>query len=153
MSSHISRAVLHITLSLFVTGTVAVVSVASAETEEEAVFAVEDAWVAAEIGHDEATLRPVIDDQLVFNGNNGQVSGKDAMIESVLGSEMIGQTITERTVLVDGDTAVIFGTTEFHYASSDAEDTPSRVRYTTVYVKRDSHWRAVALQMAERSSE
>jgi len=153
MSNHNYRAASAVGLSLFLGAMVAVGSVAFAETEEQAVIAVEDAWVGAEVAHDEATLRRVIDDRFLFNGNNGQVSGKDPMIESVLGSGMTGQTITERTVLVDGNTAVIFGTAEFHYASSDAEDTPSRARYTTVYVKRDGDWRAIALQMAGRSSE
>jgi len=124
---------------------------ASASTEEDAVLAAEDDWVRAEISRDEETLRRVIDDRFVFNSNSGQVSGKEALIKSVLGNEMTGQTITERTVLIEGDTAVIFGTTELRFASPDAEDTTSLLRYTTVYVKRDGQWRAIALHMARRS--
>ncbi len=126
---------------------------ASAPNEEDAVIAAEDDWIRAEISRDEATLRRVIDDQFVFNSNDGQTSGKEALIEGVLGWNMTGQTISERSVLVDGDTAIIFGTTELRFASPGEEETRSLLRYTSTYVKREGQWRAIALHMARRTSK
>ena len=99
------------------------------------------------------TLRRVIDDQFVSNSNNGQTAGKEDLIKGVLGWNMTGQTISERSVLVSGDTAVIFGTTELRFASAGGEETKSLLRYTSIYVKRDGQWRAIALHMARRVSE
>lgn len=122
-------------------------------TEADAVLATEDDWVNAEANRDEATLRRVLDDQFVLNSNNGQTSGKEAMIESVLGSNITGQTITERSVVVVGNTAVVFGTTEIRFGSPGEESTTPPLRYTTVYVKRSEQWRAVALHMTQRTDE
>ncbi len=131
-----------------------VVSVAAADSvEESAVIAVEDEWIRAEINHDEATLREVIDDRFVFNSNSGKTSGKEDLIQGVLASKMSGQNISERSVLVDGDVAMIFETAEFLYAVRDGEDATSLARYTSVYVKRDGQWRAIGLHMAERAAD
>ena len=126
---------------------------AIASVEEAAVNAVEDAWIRAEGNRDEATLRRVLDEQFVMNSNNGQTSGRDELIEGVLSWNMTGQTISERSVLVYGNTAVIFGTTELRFASPGEEETRSLLRYTSTYVKRDGQWRAIALHMARRTSE
>lgn len=146
MSRYMTLAALSLIFGLAATGW-------SASSEEEAVLAAEDAWIGAEISRDEATLRRVIDDRFVLNSNNGETSGKESLIESVLGWNMTGQTITERSVLVDGDTAVVFGTTELRFASPDGEETKSLLRYTTTFVKRDGQWRALALHMAKRTPE
>jgi hypothetical protein len=51
---------------------------------------------------------------------------------------------------VEGDTAVVFGTTELRFASAGKEDTISLLRHTATYIKREGQWRAFALQMAKR---
>ena len=147
-------------IGLLIAGLIGISSLAIAEVtpglsptdEEAAVIRAEDDWIQAEINNDEATLRRVIDDRFVFNSNDGVTSGKEDLIESALNWNMTGQKITERTILLDGDTAVIFGTTELRFASTDGEDTVSLLRYTTTYVKRDKQWRAIALHMARRAT-
>lgn len=114
------------------------------------VLATEDEWVSAEINRDEATLRRVIDDRFVLNSGNGKTSGKTDLIRTVLAWKMTGQTVSERTVLVDGDTAVVFGTTELRFAAEGGGESRRRLRYTATYIKREGAWRALALQMANR---
>jgi ketosteroid isomerase-like protein len=118
------------------------------DREAQRVLATEDEWVAAEISRDEGTLLRVVDDRFVFNANNGKTLDKAQLIKNVLAWRMTGQTVSERTVLVQGDTAVVFGTTELRFASDGKEDTKSLLRYTATYIKRDGQWRALALQMA-----
>ena len=122
-------------------------------SDEDAVLALEDEWVQAEANRDEATLRRVLDDRFTHNSNSGETSGKEAMITSVLSASITGQTITERTVSVSGSTAMIFGTTVIRYDTADGEASTSPLRYTGVYVKRDEQWRAIALQMTERTED
>jgi ketosteroid isomerase-like protein len=122
-------------------------------SDEQRVLAVEDAYVEAEISRDEVTLRHILDDRFVLNSNNGTISGKAELIQSVLSWKMTGQTITERTVLVDGDMAIVFGTTELSFASDGKADAKSRLRYTSIYVKRDDEWRYLALHMARHQTQ
>jgi len=122
-------------------------------SEEQRVLAVEDEYVAAEINRDEASLRRILDDHFVFNSSDGTTSGKDALIEDILGWNMSGQTLSERTVIVEGDTAVICGTTELRFAVSGEEDSRSLLRYTSIYIKRQGQWRFLALQMAKRAQQ
>jgi rhodanese-related sulfurtransferase/ketosteroid isomerase-like protein len=125
----------------------------SASNDEKAVTDAEDEWIRAEIERDEATLRRIIDDRFVLNSNSGQTSGKEALIEGVLSWNMTGQIISERSVLIEGDTAMIFGTTELRFSSEGNEDTASLLRYTTTYIKRHGQWRAIGLHMAKRTTE
>ena len=119
-------------------------------SEEQRVLATEDEYVAAEIERDEVTLRRIVDDRFVLNSSDGTTSDKAALIKGILGWNMSGQTISERTVVVEGDTAVIFGTTELRFAVSGGEDSKSLLRYTATYIKRQGEWRLLALQMAKR---
>ena len=120
-------------------------------TAAQAVLAVEDAYVAAELGRDEQALRRIVDDQFAQNSRNGTTVGKEAFIASVLRLNMIGQTITERTVLALDDVAIVFGTTELRFASATDAPTVSRLRYTATYRSRDGTWRLLALHMSPRN--
>ena len=121
-----------------------------ADAERE-VLATEDAYVAAEIDADEAALRNLVDDRFVFNASNGTTSGKEALIRSVVGMGMTGQTLSERSVLVEEPVALIFGTTEIRTARDGGAEHASSLRYTSTYVRRDGTWRLLALQMQGRS--
>ena len=127
--------------------TQAEVSAVPALTDEQQVIATETAWVQAEVQRDAAVLERVLDDRFLVNSSTGELSDKAAVIAEVLGWKMVSQTITDRTVLVDGDTAIVFGTANFRFAVEGKDDEASAGRYTTTYIKRDGQWRALALQM------
>lgn len=121
------------------------------QTEALRVLAVEDAYVAAELARDEAALRRLVDDRFVFNSGGGTTSGKEALIASVLAMPMVGQTISERSVLIEEHVALVFGTTELRFAAPGEPETMSTLRYTATYVRRDGAWRLLALQMQRRA--
>ena len=123
------------------------------QTEEERVLETEDEYVEAEVNRDEATLRRLVDDRFVFNRSNGTTTGKEELIQGVLKMNMVDQTITERSVIVEGDIALIFGTAELRFARTGDEESISNLRYTSAYVKRQGLWRMLALQMQRRASE
>jgi len=103
--------------------------------------------VQAEVHRDAAVLERVLDDRFLVNSSTGKLSDKASVIADALAWKMISQTITDRTVLVDGDTAMVFGTANFRFAIEGKDDEVSAARYTTTYIKRDGRWRALALQM------
>lgn len=118
---------------------------------EARVLATEDAWVAAEIARDEAMLRRLADDRFVYNHSDGRTSDKAEFIQSVMSMSMVDQTISERSVLVEDDIALVFGTAALHLAGKDDEITIATLRYTATYVNRDGEWKMLALQMQRRA--
>ena len=125
----------------------------SQQIEAQSVLAVEDEYIAAEVTRNEATLRQLIDDRFAFNSSKGTITGKEEFVQTILKMAMVGQKIRERTVLVEGDVAIIFGTTELRFAVPGKEDAIQNLRYTSTYVKRQDRWRMLALQMQQRASE
>jgi hypothetical protein len=118
-----------------------------AQSDEQQVIAIETAWVDAEVQRDDAVLDRVLDDRFLVNSGKGVPRNKASVIADVRGWTLVAETITDRTVLVDGDTAIVFGTASFRFAVDGKDDEVSAARYTTTYVKRDGRWRALALHM------
>jgi len=133
--------------------TQAEVSAVPALTDEQQVIATETAWVQAEVHRDAAVLERVLDDRFLLNSSTGKLSDRATVIADVLSWKMTSQTITDRTVVVDGDTAIVFGTANFRFAVEGKDDEASAGRYTTTYIKRDGRWRALALQMTALKTE
>jgi hypothetical protein len=121
------------------------------QTEEQRVLAAEDEYVAAEVARDETALRRMVDDRFAFNSSKGTITGREDFIQGVLKLTMVGQTIRERTVLIEGDIALVFGTAELRFADPGKGESVQNLRYTATYVKRDGQWRMLALQMQQRA--
>ena len=125
----------------------------AAQSEEQRVLATEDAYVAAEVGRDEAALRRLVDDRFVYNSSKGTTSGKEELIQGVLKMSMVGQTLSERSVLLEGNIAFSFGTAELRFAGPGKPETTSSLRYTSAWVKRDGQWSMIALQIQARATK
>ena len=123
----------------------------SQQTEEQGVLAAEDEYIAAEVTRNEAVLRQLIDDRFAFNSSKGTITGKEEFVQNILKMAMVGQKIRERSVLVEGDVAIIFGTAELRFADPGKEDAIQNLRYSSTYVKRQGRWRMLALQMQPRA--
>ena len=120
------------------------------QSDEARVLAAEDAYVAAEIARDERALRHVVDDAFHFNTRDGTTTDEEALVQGVLQMGLVGQVITERSVHLEDDVALVFGTTELRFEHTD---TPSVLRYTATYVERQGQWRLLALQMQPRTPQ
>jgi hypothetical protein len=123
------------------------------QAEELRVLTTEDAYVAAEIGRDEAALRRLVDDRFQYNSSHGTTTGKAELIASVLKMNMADQTIRERSVLLEGNLALVFGTAEMVFANPGKPASTSVLRYTATYINRQGDWRLLALQMQARAPE
>ena len=122
-------------------------------TDEQQVIAVGSQWVEAEVHRDAAVLDGVLDDRFILNSGSGELRDKATVIADVLRWTMVEQTITDRSVLIDGDTAIVFGTANFRFAVEGKDNEVSAGRYTNVYLKRDGRWRALALQMTALNAQ
>jgi len=59
----------------------------------------------------------------------------------------------ERSVLIERDVAIVFGTAGLTFANPGKADSLSSLRYTSTCVKRRGQWRMLALQKQKRASE
>ena len=50
---------------------------------------------------------------------------------------MLGQSLRERSVLIEGDIALVFGTADIRFSNGAEGERVVSLRYTTAYVKRD----------------
>jgi ketosteroid isomerase-like protein len=94
-----------------------------------------------------------MDDRYTVNRRNVTTLGKEEYIAGILGGVMVDVWASERTVLVDGDTAVTFATVNVIDEGVPRDAPPRSSRYTLVYVKRDDQWRAIAFHISERSDQ
>lgn len=123
----------------------------SAEAERE-LLKLEGEWTAAEIKRDAATLRRILDDKFVVTFGTGKAIDKEGFIKNVVGDEtdvILSQDITDRTVRVDRDTAVVVETDTVH-GTDKGEPYTQVLRMTTTYIKRNGHWLALAEHIVVR---
>ena len=122
-------------------------------SEERRVLATEDEYVAAEVSRDEAALRRLVDDRFQYNTGRGTTTGKEELIASLLKMNMVGQTIKERSLMIEGSIALVFGTAEIRFANAGKPESVSTLRYTATYISRQGQWRLLALQMQQRAPQ
>src|SRR5262249_36331773 len=118
---------------------------------KQQVLDIEQEWVAAEHGHDAATLQRILDAKFVASFGAGKPYSKEAFIKAIISEEVDpteSQTLTDRTVIIDRDTAVVVGTDTAHGTRKGAAYTEV-ARYTATYIRRSGQWLALAEHLVE----
>jgi steroid delta-isomerase-like uncharacterized protein len=118
---------------------------------KQQVLNLEREWVDAEIKHDAATLRRILDDKFVASFGAEKPYDKEAFIKGIVRGDVDpteSQTLTDRTVIVDGDTAVVVGTDTLRGTRNGAPYTEVG-RYTVTYIHRNGQWVALAEHLVE----
>ena len=118
---------------------------------KQQVLDLENEWVTAEINHDVTTLRRILDDKFVASFGAAKPYGKEDFIKGIVSGDVDpteSQTITDRTVIVDEDTAVIVGTDTLHGTKKGAAYTEV-ARYTVTYIRRHGQWVALAEHLVD----
>jgi ketosteroid isomerase-like protein len=120
-------------------------STVSAVDDNQQLLNLEQEWVTAENQHDAATLRRILDDKFVSSSGSKPID-KETFIRDIVSGDVdpsASQTLTDRTVIVDGDTAVVVGTDTAAGVDQGAAYTVV-FRYTVTYIRRQGQWRALA---------
>ena len=112
---------------------------------EKHVLAQEQAWVEAETKRDAKALNRILHDRFTVTFNTGKLYNKEEFIKAEMESESEApsQTLSDETVIVDGDTAIVAGTVTLR-ATRKGEPYTRVGRYTTAYVLRGGQWLALA---------
>jgi hypothetical protein len=101
---------------------------------------------AAENKHDATTLRRILDDKFVSSSGAKKPIDKEAFIREIVSGDVdpaASQTLTDRIVILDNDTAVVVGTDTAHGIDNGVAYTIV-FRYTVTYIRRHGQWVALA---------
>jgi len=116
-----------------------------ADAKQQAMQLLRD-WVTAENAHDAAALERILDDQFISTYGAGKPTRKAAFIASLTKGKADprqSQSLTDETIVVDGDTAILVGTDTFH-RTDHAEPDGLALRYTITCVRKNGRWVALA---------
>jgi ketosteroid isomerase-like protein len=103
-------------------------------------------WVTAENERDAAALERILDDQFISTYAAGKPTRKTAFIKSLTKGKpdpRQSQSLTDETVVVEGDTAILVGTDTFH-RTDHADPDGLALRYTITCVRKNGRWTALA---------
>lgn len=108
-------------------------------------------WAAAEVKHDATTLRRILDAKFIASFNAKKPYDKEGFIKEIVAGDVDpteSETLTDETVVIDGDTAVVVGTDMLRGTDKGAPYTVV-YRYTVTYVRRYGQWVALAEHLVE----
>lgn len=123
----------------------------AADDARQQVLELEKQWVAAEARHDAASLRRILDDKFIVSYGTRPPYNKDVFIQHETSGEVdptASQTLTDETVVVDQDTAIVVGTDTMQWTRDSVKHT-AVARYTTVYIRRRGEWVALAEHLVD----
>jgi ketosteroid isomerase-like protein len=126
-------------------------SVPAPADAKQQVLALGKEWVAAEVKHDAATLHRILHDKFLASFGGGKPYNKAAFIRAITEGAVdptASQTLTEESVIVDHDTAVVVGIDTVRETEKGVLSTVV-YRYTVTYVYRHGSWLALAEHLAE----
>ena len=118
---------------------------------KQQVLDLENEWVAAEHNHDAATLRRILDDKFLASFGAEKPLDKEAFIKEIVSEDVDpteSQTLTDRHVIIDQDTAVVVGIDTERGTRKGAAYTVV-YRYTVTYIHRNGQWLALAEHLVE----
>lgn len=126
-------------------------SAESAWTEAQGqVLLVDRQWADAELRHDATALRRLLDDGFIAVYGSGKLVDKETFIKDVTGDptdRMLSQDREDITVRVHGNTAVVVQTDTIR-GTDGGRPYVTPLRLSTTYIKRGSHWVALAEHFA-----
>lgn len=108
-------------------------------------------WAAAEDKHDTSTLRRILDDKFVASFGAKKPYDKESFITQIVSGDVDpteSQTLTDETVTIDHDTAVVVGTDTVHGTEKGAAY-KADFRYTVTYIRRHGQWVGLAEHLVE----
>jgi steroid delta-isomerase-like uncharacterized protein len=126
------------------------ITLSDADAKQQ-VLDLEKEWVAAEQKHDAATLRRILDDKFVASFGAEKPYDKEAFIKGIVSADIDpseSQTLTDRTVILDHDTAIVVGT-DTERGTRKGTAYTEVARYTATYIRRNGNWVALAEHLVE----
>lgn len=118
---------------------------------KQQVLKLESEWVTAEVKHDAAALRRILEDKFLASFGSSKPYDKEAFLKLILKGDVDpteSQTLSDQNVIVDHDTAVVVGTDTVR-GTENGTSHEAIYRYTVTYICRDGRWLALAEHLVQ----
>lgn len=105
-----------------------------ADTEVRAqIIALDDAWIKAEVGHDQPALEDILDEQFLVTYPSGRTGDRADFVSRVMNSDIPPFEVIHEEIRVHGDTVVVLDSS-----------TDGKTKYTWVAVRKGQSWKVVS---------
>jgi len=111
----------------------------------------ENRWVKASLASNGSELSPLLADDFINIGSDGQVLDKSQTMERTNKSKWEISELTDMKVAVHGDSAVVTGVWHGKGMDSTGKQIDARERWADTWVKKNGHWQCVASASAPLS--
>jgi ketosteroid isomerase-like protein len=121
---------------------------------DKAVLAALDAWKVAMLKKDRAALEKIFHPDLSYGHSSAMVETKAQAIPHIvdgLGWEAID--LSDTTVRLQGNVALVNGKTDMHQRNKDKPTTISKLTVLTVWIKGAQGWQMIARQAVRRPDD
>jgi len=108
---------------------------------ESEIIALSDAWIQAEINHDESTLERVLDKNFLATLTSGKTIDKRAYIDWITSEKIDPFVVDKEAIKIHGDAALVIGVIK-------ADD----MKVSWVAVRKRGIWRAISLTFSKVSA-
>jgi len=125
-----------------------VVVPAMATPADKEVLAAMDAWKQAMLKKDQAALEKIFHPDLTYGHSSGVLETKAQAIEHVVsgGGTYTAIDLTDTSVRVHGNTAIVTGKAEYHEHTKENKDTTANLVVLSVWLRGPKGWQMVARQ-------
>lgn len=119
----------------------------AASTAEDAVRAADAARIKAFIAADRAALGSILGEDLTYTHSSGRLDNKSAIIDAITSGKTQYHSMVPGEVVVRlyGDVAILTGRAAVN-VTTDGQLLDLKLRFTSVYTKRDGRWQFIAWQ-------
>jgi ketosteroid isomerase-like protein len=111
----------------------------------------ENRWVKASLASNGSQLTPLLANDFVNIGSDGQVLDKSQTIERTNKSKWEISELSDMKVTVHGDSAIVTGVWHGKGTDSTGKQIDARERWADTWVKKNGHWQCVASASAPLS--
>jgi ketosteroid isomerase-like protein len=126
----------------------------AANPAEKAVLAALDAWKEAMLKKDGAALEKIFHPDLTYAHSSAAVQNKEQAIAGVVhGEGWEAIELSETTVRLQGNVAIVNGKTDMHQRNKGKPTTISKLIQLSVWVKGKPGWQMIARQAVRRSDD
>ncbi len=127
-------------------------SICAAQSVSDEIKKMEKERAEAVVKGDWAKLEKETSDDYTLISINGEMSNKAQMVEGFKSGQtkLTKDDVSDMNVRVYGDVAVVTGKVEVE-GMMRGKEAKGQAMFTRVYVKKDGHWRSVALQQTRVS--
>jgi ketosteroid isomerase-like protein len=126
----------------------------AANPREKAVLAALDAWKEAMLKKDAAALEKIFHPDVTYAHSSAAVQTKEQAIAGVVhGEGWEAIELSETTVRLHGDVAIVNGKTDMHQRNKGKPTTISKLIQLSVWVKGPQGWQMIARQAVRRSDD